>query len=445
MKRYINKWQLVLLVFLVAASSIFVIFSALERMEYDRSRSRVQQFAQTYAGHIRTSSAYMMQKTQIVGDMVRQNPGDISWFGRVAAELCSNDPAVAGMQLVPASGSGAVTYPGGYNFLANRQLAAAFQKGREDAAKNGEPIICGPIHLADGRSLMLGISPVLSYDGKGKEFKNWGSSVILLRAPEAMSAVAIDQLAAKGYAYRVRSMDSSSEEDPLIAESGSVGDNPVIAIARVPNGRWTIEIAPAGGWISTRRLVLEGAAAVILAALLAGLMFFFLKLHDQRELMRVEMATDPLTQLSNRRTLMEVLQQYCHRIDDHFLVCYMDLNGFKKVNDTYGHDIGDELIRAAAQRVKECLKPEDCLFRLGGDEFVAILNDEEGNGWNERIQRIEDDLKRRFTFGEVQVCISVSVGCALFPQNARDPLGLLKVADERMYKRKENFLAIGAM
>ena len=162
MKRYINKWQLVLLVFLVAASSIFVIFSALERMEYDRSRSRVQQFAQTYAGHIRTSSAYMMQKTQIVGDMVRQNPGDISWFGRVAAELCSNDPAVAGMQLVPASGSGAVTYPGGYNFLANRQLAAAFQKGREDAAKNGEPIICGPIHLADGRSLMLGISPVLS-------------------------------------------------------------------------------------------------------------------------------------------------------------------------------------------------------------------------------------------------------------------------------------------
>ena len=67
-------------------------------------------------------------------------------------------------------------------------------------------------------------------------------------------------------------MDSSSEEDPLIAESGSVGDNPVIAIARVPNGRWTIEIAPAGGWISTRRLVLEGAAAVILAALLAGLM-----------------------------------------------------------------------------------------------------------------------------------------------------------------------------
>ena len=76
---------------------------------------------------------------------------------------------------------------------------------------------------------------------------------------------------------------------------------------------------------------------------------------------------------------------------------------------------------------------------------MAILNDEEGNGWNERIQRIEDDLKRRFTFGEVQVCISVSVGCALFPQNARDPLGLLKIADERMYKRKENFLAIGAM
>ena len=92
------------------------------------------------------------------------------------------------MQLVPASGSGAVTYPGGYNFLANKQLAAVFQKGREDAAKNGEPIICGPIHLADGRSLMLGISPVLSYDGKGKEFKNWGSSVILLRAPEAMAA-----------------------------------------------------------------------------------------------------------------------------------------------------------------------------------------------------------------------------------------------------------------
>jgi diguanylate cyclase (GGDEF)-like protein len=442
MKRFVNKWQLALLVFVVSAASIFVIFSALERVEYDRSRSRVQQFAQTYAGHIRASSAYMMQKTQIISDMVRQNPQDTSWFGRVAAELCANDPAAAGMQLVPANGSSGM-YPAGTNFLANKQLAEVFRKGREDTAKNGEPSLYGPIRLADGRNVMLGIAPVLIYDEGTKGFRNWGSSVILLRVPEVMSTIAMEQLADKGYAYRVRNLDGAGQEDSLIAESGSVGDNPVIAIARVPNGRWTIEIAPIGGWVNVRRVAVEGAASVLLAALLAGLMFFFLRLHDQREIMRVEMATDPLTQLSNRRTLMEILQQYCRRIDDHFLVCYMDLNGFKKVNDTYGHDIGDELIRAVAQRVKACLKPEDCLFRLGGDEFVAILNDEDGNGWNERIQQMEDELRRVFTFGEVRLHISVSVGCALFPQNSRDPMGLLKVADERMYKRKENFLAMG--
>ena len=126
MKRFVNKWQLALLVFVVSAASIFVIFSALERVEYDRSRSRVQQFAQTYAGHIRASSAYMMQKTQIISDMVRQNPQDTSWFGRVAAELCANDPAAAGMQLVPANGSSGM-YPAGTNFLANKQLAEVFR------------------------------------------------------------------------------------------------------------------------------------------------------------------------------------------------------------------------------------------------------------------------------------------------------------------------------
>lgn len=445
MKRYINKWQLVALVFIVSACSIFMIFSALERMEYNRDRTRVQQFAQTYAGHIRISSTYMMQKAQIIGDMVRQNPSDISWFGRVAADLCANDPAVAGMELITAAGSVGAC-PASCNLLADRQLAEVFQKGRADTEKNGEPALYGPIQLSDGSHVMMGIAPVLSYDKNSRNFVNWGASIILLRVPEVMQAISIEQLASKGYAYRVRSMDAgSNEESPLIASSGSVGDDPVIAIARVPNGRWTIEIAPVGGWISTSRLMLEGAAAGLIAAVLAALMFFFLKLHDQRELMRIEMATDPLTQLSNRRTLMDILQQYCRRIDDHFLVCYMDLNGFKKVNDTYGHNIGDELIRAAARRVKSCLKPEDCLFRLGGDEFVAILNDEDNNGWNERIQHMEDELKRRFVFGDVQLHISVSVGCALFPQNARDPIGLLKVADARMYKHKENFLAMGAM
>ena len=121
----------------------------------------------------------------------------------------------------------------------------------------------------------------------------------------------------------------------------------------------------------------------------------------------------------------------------------MDLDGFKQVNDTHGHEVGDWLIQAAAQRVLDCLKPEDELFRLGGDEFVAILEEEPGSGWKQRLDEVEKQLRSMFIYPEAEeeICIeiSVSVGCTIYPQTSRTPEGLLREADQRMFETKERY------
>jgi diguanylate cyclase (GGDEF)-like protein len=137
---------------------------------------------------------------------------------------------------------------------------------------------------------------------------------------------------------------------------------------------------------------------------------------------------------------MDVLEEHCRDLHCHFLLCYMDLDGFKDVNDTYGHDIGDRLIKAVAQRIQECLKEEDQLFRIGGDEFVAIVEAEKDNGWKQRMESIEKEFKRMFIFEKnIYIEISISIGCAIYPQTSVDGETLLREADSRMYGNKEKY------
>ena len=147
---------------------------------------------------------------------------------------------------------------------------------------------------------------------------------------------------------------------------------------------------------------------------------------------------DQLTGLANRTTLhdrVEHATSMARRRGDELALLYVDLDGFKKVNDTHGHEAGDALLRQVANRLRDVVRGCDTVARLGGDEFAILLEDTNGRP-DIPAQRVVDTLGESFTLGDVTVSVSGSVGVAIYPAAGDTVEDLLRSADEAMYEAK---------
>lgn len=152
---------------------------------------------------------------------------------------------------------------------------------------------------------------------------------------------------------------------------------------------------------------------------------------------------DTLTGLPNRRLLHDRMQQLvenARRKGKILAVCYLDLDGFKYINDTYGHKAGDGLLVEAASRFVNCIRAGDTVARLGGDEFAVLLADiEDENECESVMNRILSSLSSPYTVaGNIETGITVSAGITLFPADNRNPDTLLRHADQAMYSAKRS-------
>jgi diguanylate cyclase (GGDEF)-like protein len=150
---------------------------------------------------------------------------------------------------------------------------------------------------------------------------------------------------------------------------------------------------------------------------------------------------DTLTGLPNRRTFLERLQklmQEPHDEGDMIAVLFLDLDRFKLVNDTMGHETGDILLRDVTTRIQDTLRSSDMVSRLGGDEFTVILSKMRSPEVVARIARkICDQLSKPFQLGGQQIYITTSIGIALYPCDTEDVNTLIKYADTAMFQAKE--------
>ena len=149
---------------------------------------------------------------------------------------------------------------------------------------------------------------------------------------------------------------------------------------------------------------------------------------------------DALTQLPNRRMLLDRLKQAIktsHRTGMSLALLFLDLDEFKDVNDTLGHDMGDILLKEAAQRMCSCVRGTDTVARLGGDEFTIVLCELADTGSVERVaQEILQKLAAPFLLGAEVAYISASIGITLYPTDATEIEDLFRNADQAMYATK---------
>lgn len=189
-----------------------------------------------------------------------------------------------------------------------------------------------------------------------------------------------------------------------------------------------------------------GRVAIVLAAvtLLTVAVRLALSVREMQIISRNrhrQSVTDDLTGLRNRRYLFQVLDSFFAGLPDSLderslAFLFVDLNGFKEINDSFGHPAGDDLLKQLGARLSSSLRDTDLLVRLGGDEFAVVLVDSEPEHAIVVAQRLTAGLEKPFLLDAVSATISASIGIAMAPSDATNSAALMWCADVAMYRAK---------
>lgn len=228
------------------------------------------------------------------------------------------------------------------------------------------------------------------------------------------------------------------ETERVAADAGASLERSLEAMTRRVNDRSLARIRVGE---SLRRYVawFVGGSVLVLAGLFVA--FRRVQAREREALRRIEWLAhfDSITGLPNRALLSDRMAQEtarARRVDKGFAVVLFDLDGFKEVNDTWGHAAGDRVLAMVAERARKCVRASDTLGRLGGDEFLAILPETSREGALAVAEKVRAALNEPYALDTGPVRVGASLGVALFPEHAAEPDALLSAADAALYTAK---------
>ncbi len=199
-------------------------------------------------------------------------------------------------------------------------------------------------------------------------------------------------------------------------------------------------IMTAGVAISGKdRFALAGFIIAVVGMIIVSIMFRFIRMVDQRELELIKLAdTDMLTELPNRRALTNYLEKLCDEGDSKFALVFIDLDNFKLINDTIGHEWGDSLLVGTATRFRRLLRDNEFVARLGGDEFAVIIKGYASEeALRERVEIYLKTLSEKCQLRGRDYYVTGSLGVACYPKDTKNVAQLLKYADTAMFHAKK--------
>jgi len=207
-----------------------------------------------------------------------------------------------------------------------------------------------------------------------------------------------------------------------------------------------LQRALAAGTATTRIALDEARTATIIMAIMLIGAGMFSTVTNVRARQSARLARrDTVTRLPNRRAFEERLRVALaeRRPEAHLAVLYIDIDGFKPVNDRLGHTAGDTLLAAFGERLRRSVRPADFVARIGGDEFAAILDLASPAGAATISARILSDVEQPYVVGGASTHVGASIGIAVAPRDGVEPRRIVDVADAAMYREKRRRTATG--
>lgn len=301
------------------------------------------------------------------------------------------------------------------------------------AMDTGETVIVGPIALVQGGFGVLSRTPVFLEDGR-----YWGMASMVIDVDSLLGEVA----AAMPDGTAVWALRSESRQDGM---PPYIFGNPALFTAdhltqnvTVPGDEWEIAVAlRAGSGVPVLIPWLLRTLNTAVCGIIAGLLYMVFR---ERELIRHLAVHDPLTGLPNRRLLFERVDQCVALADRHqstFCIVYLDLDGFKPVNDGFGHHVGDLVLQETARRLRGNVRASDTVARIGGDEFVLLLPDTADIAGAEALAaKVQKAIEAPIPHGTEELRIGASIGIGRYPSHGKTVEDLMNMADAAMYQAK---------
>lgn len=316
----------------------------------------------------------------------------------------------------------------GLNYQTQPTQWPAIQK----IAATGMPALIGPLNLVQGGHGLIYRAPL---------FVNghyWGLMSTVIDSDSLFTSVfeAPDQ---REYEFALRNKEPDSPKNEKILGDMQLFNEETAFIQDIdiPGARWSLAVKPLDdGYF--RQLTIGLRLAIVLVGSLFAIMIFLL-LRNRSELSHLVMY-DSLTGLPNRRLLEDrSMMAFARQKRQPSQLCamlFLDLDGFKRVNDVYGHEAGDAVLQHAAYRAKTLLRVNDTIARWGGDEFIVLLENISQPHLEELAERLRAVLEQPFDFHGKPLQVGVSVGMAIYPHDGDNLDALLKTADNAMYQNK---------
>ncbi len=298
---------------------------------------------------------------------------------------------------------------------------------------SGSAVIIAPITLIDGKAGVVIREPIFMEDGSF-----WGFASVSFGLSDFLSRVNISLLANDGYDYKLIGNNVITGEDTVIMEySDKPLDAPVKAMISTTEGAfWSLAITPITNWIRPHEALIVIVLALAFCLMIALLAGAYMSLKANAKELEVLSYRDSLTNLYNPRSYQEHMDELEKKKLPYGII-YMDLNDFKMVNDTYGHETGDALLNIVAKRLSNSIREKDRAFRVGGDEFVVVIHGTHDKKFYENvIGRMRQNVARDVVIGEVQLKVSISAGFARCPEDGTKLEEVVKKADDAMYYNK---------
>ena len=429
-------------VLLVCLLGSYLFLFRLEHVRVLQEREKARYVVDSYATKIQYVVANAFSSAYLVEALLRQGEGRISEFYSYAEELVKMHPSTININLAP---RGVVTkvYPFERNKKAiGHDLFANPERSREAllARDSGKATIAGPFDLIQGGYAMAVRLPVFMGEPEGDitaQEKFWGLICVTFAFPDVLDPVKLEYLDKQNYVYQLSRIHPDTGDRIVLLRSAETLIEPVERKVHLPNADWILSVTPKGGWNWSIRYASFGIATFI-SILFSCVVGLAVDLAHQKKRLELMSEHDPLTGLPNRRVLFRELEK-AMEAKRPFALCYMDLDDFKQVNDTYGHDCGDQLLNGFAERLQSALSTAGTLIRLGGDEFIAILygvSDRCIAG--ERFRRMLEAIgSEPYHLEGIDLNPAVSMGLALYPSEADSLEALMRLADADMYEHKK--------
>ena len=324
----------------------------------------------------------------------------------------------------------------GLDYMKNEEQKDAVLR----AINTGKTIIAGPVNLVQGGRGFIARVPI--YKGAHKS-DYWGVASIVVDSIKLYDKSRILH-SWHWIEYALKGKDSKGVDGEQFFGNKSIFEKkPATVRVELPEGSWILAAAPKNGWnnIKPGNILLCRLIGYSIALMLS---FFLLNQFASHRKLALYAHVDSLTGIANRRSFHFVsekimLREKREKGDLYFI--YFDLDGFKSVNDNYGHKTGDAVLAETARRIQRSTRESDIFARMGGDEFIFVpLSIEERKGAVLLSEKIISEITAPFIYEGREIKIGCSIGISVYPHDGESVDQLVKYADQAMYSSKNKHI-----